>query len=81
MYQEIAGVTSVPKGMNIPAQINKSFVLSYDNFNEQIFETLPDFIKDKMKGSLEYVLIANPNMQTMDEQPHNESVPSDDLPF
>lgn len=65
MYQEIAGITSLPKGMKAPPQLNKNFVLSYDNFDEDVFEKLPDFIKQKMKGSVEYARIQQPNVTHM----------------
>ena len=32
-YQEISSITGIPKGMTIPEQINKTVVLSYDNFH------------------------------------------------
>jgi len=48
-YAEISSVSSVPKGMNVPDQINPSKELNYDKFDWELFETLPDFIKYKMK--------------------------------
>ena len=89
IYEEISSVSPLMKGTVCPPQISKSFVLSYDEFNETLFETLPDFIKDKMKGSAEYKafknkanntfvdaggqLVAAGEIDLMDE--------SDDLPF
>jgi len=78
IYQEISSVTSIPKSLNVPAQINKTFVLSYDSFDEDLFSALPDFIKDKMKGSLEYTELTQPNSINMS----NEFLSTeDDLPF
>lgn len=76
-YQAIAGITGMPKGMTPPDAINPLFVLSYDKFDQQAFESLPDFIKDKMKGSLEYAAIKQPNVVEM----HKEHMNNDDLPF
>lgn len=78
-YQEIAGITGVPKGMIVPEQINKTVCLSYDSFDAEIFNALPDFIKDKMKGSLEYAAMMQPNVHNMDNKSDVE--PLDDLPF
>lgn len=79
VYEQIAGITGVPKGMTVPAQINPTFVLSYDEFDMNRFNSLPDFIKTKMQSSLEYAAIANPNHK---EVYHNEyQEPVDDLPF
>jgi hypothetical protein len=57
----------------LPDQINPTFVLSYDDFDFDKFETLPDFIKDKMKGSLEFAALK------ISKQPQPSQV--DDLPF
>lgn len=75
IYANIAGITPLPKGVNMPEQINPTFVLSYDSFNQDAFIALPDFIKDKMKGSLEYTAMHQPN--SVQTQPQHE----DDLPF
>ena len=77
IYQEISGITSVPKGIPVPDQINKTFCLSYDNFDEDLFNNLPDFIKDKMKGSIEYAALKQPNSIHVSENIAN----TDDLPF
>jgi hypothetical protein len=94
IYEEISGITGVPKEMvaAIPAQINKSFVLSYDDFDTQLFETLPDFIKDKMKTSAEYITLMQPEVIQLHEDNKQAPVrdakgnvlevePIDDLPF
>jgi hypothetical protein len=80
IYEQIAGITGIPKGLNVPKAILPLFELSFDSFNRQMFDTLPDFIKTKMHSSLEYVAMMNPG--------HNEIVdarsitePIDDLPF
>jgi hypothetical protein len=82
IYEEISGITGIPKGMNAPGQINKLFVLSYDEFNETIFSSLPDFIKNKMQSSLEYAALKQPQHRTMDNvQDDINSGDGDDLPF
>lgn len=80
IYERIAGITGIPKGVKPAQQIMPMFVLSYDNFDEQLYDGLPDFIKDKMKSSLEYSAIKNPNHTNMDT-PSDMSGPEDDLPF
>jgi len=79
-YQTIAGITGVPKGIDVPAQINQTMCLSYDRFDAELFESLPDFIKDKMKGSLEYAAMKQPNVHNMDAV-NQELQAIDDLPF
>ena len=53
-FAYIDGVTRLPKGMKCPDAINAPVVLSYDNWNEEIFGKQPDFIKEKIKSSQEY---------------------------
>jgi hypothetical protein len=60
-YAEIAGVNLLPKGMECPPQINESQELTYSNFNQSLFDSLPDFLKDKITTSDEYKLMTNPN--------------------
>lgn len=80
VYEQIAGVTSVPKSMTVPKQINKTLILSYDKFDEAVFEALPAFIKTKMQSSAEYAAMKNPHSKSI----HNAdevTEPFDDLPF
>ena len=76
-YAQIASVSPIPKGMTCPEQINPSVVLSYDNFDESVFEALPDFLKEKIRSSKEYRAIANPQ----EVQTHVVAADTDDLPF
>jgi len=80
VYEEIAGITAVPKGITVPAQINTTFCLDYDNFDETKFNSLPDFIKQKMQTSMEYSALINPNHREFksDNEPTKED---SDLPF
>lgn len=80
VYAKIAGVTPMPKGVKCPPQFNDTIVLSYDEFDQEIFESLPDFIKDKMKTSLEYAGLNTPHETHVHEQ-ELEQVEQDDLPF
>ena len=72
-YANISGVNLLPKGMECPPQINNTFELSYDKWDETKFESLPDFIKQKIVTSREYKAMI---------QPHNNEIESeDDIPF
>lgn len=83
IYANISGVTPMPKGITCPPAFNPLFTLSYDDFDQEIFDTLPDFIKDKMKGSLEYANMLKPQeTHTHHEEVFNPNDPEqDDLPF
>uniref|UniRef100_A0A6H2A314 Uncharacterized protein n=1 Tax=viral metagenome TaxID=1070528 RepID=A0A6H2A314_9ZZZZ len=59
-YADISSITTLPKGMECPKQIYESFEFSLVNFDEDKFNTLPDWLKDKIKLSKEFKHIANP---------------------
>lgn len=76
-YPDISSIATLPKGFEAPAQINPNFVLSFDNWNQSIFDGLPDFIKTKIKSSKEYAAMTMPGHAEMPQS----SSESDDLPF
>jgi len=84
-YQTISSITAVPKGIKVPDQINKLFVLSYDEFDETLFRSLPDFITNTMKTSEEYKKFIEPGNTTIEQDDYSgvNSIeePIDDLPF
>ena len=80
IYEEIAGITAVPKGITVPAQINPTFCLDYDNFDEVKFSALPDFIKQKMQTSMEYSALIQPNHREFKSDNDSKQEESD-LPF
>lgn len=65
VYANIQGLTPLPKGLKCPPAVNAPFILNYnDKWDESIFETLPDFLKDKMVQSEEYAALFNEETQT-----------------
>jgi len=89
VYNKIASITPMPKGINCPPQITKTQKLEFDNFDWDLFNSLPEFIKNKIKTSKEFKALGNDINQ---EQPNNEAMmpqsldaqPTDtldDLPF
>jgi len=76
-YEEIAGVSPLPKSVKCPAQENPTLVLHYENFDTEVFDKLPDFIKDKIRSSDEYKKMKNPH----ETQIQKDEEPNDDLPF
>jgi hypothetical protein len=83
LYEEISGITPLPKSVKCPPQVNKTMILSYDNFDHGLFDTLPDFIKNKIKSSEEYQAMTQPGTRDMSRIPEASEVnePIDDLPF
>lgn len=54
VYTNVAGVTPPMKGMQIPELVNEPKVLDLDAPDMEVFESLPDFLKDIIKSNLEY---------------------------
>jgi len=50
----IDNCTRLPKGMTCPPAVNPVQILSYDNWDEELFSKLPQFLKDKIESSKEY---------------------------
>ena len=71
--------------MKCPTQINPTYQLDYDDhWDKEKFDALPTFISDKMKTSVEYKRMVNPNEDKfIDEsgQPLDEIEEQSDLPF
>ena len=78
VYAEIGSVSTMPKGFTCPDPINEQFVWTYDDFNEEKFNALPDYLKSKMVNSDEYKL-ATTGGQHHDLNTNEEE--HDDLPF
>lgn len=82
VYEQISGITSIPKGFKVPPQVNRTLLLSYDSFDHTEFEKLPDFIKTKMKSSQEYQQLSHPQERTIGGNGiMEEETYVDDMPF
>ncbi len=80
-YATISNISTLPKELECPEQVNETFEFNFeDNFSEEVVESFPDFIKEKIKSSAEYKAI---NSDIVD-LPENENAHVDepnDLPF
>jgi hypothetical protein len=70
----ISAVSAMPKGLQCPEQINPTQLLTFDNFDVKLFESLPDFLKDKIKTSKEYKALDLKERESVNQD-------NDDLPF
>lgn len=77
-YADISSIATLPKGLDAPAQVNASYELSFGNWNQLIFDSLPDFVKNKIKSSKEYAAMTMPGHA---EIPQSSPESEDDLPF
>ena len=53
-YASVASTAPLMKNQKAPEQVNESKILTYENWNQEYFDSLPGFIKDEMKSSAEY---------------------------
>lgn len=53
-YANIASASPMMKGMVCPPAVNAPRLLEYDNFDWELFESLPDFLKTKISNTPEY---------------------------
>jgi hypothetical protein len=56
-YDNISSISPLPKGFECPKQINETFVFEFENYDQAKFESLPQFLKDKIITSNEYKII------------------------
>lgn len=54
MFAYVDAVAPVPKGMEIPPQVNESKILSFEDWNQDVFDSLPMWIKEKIRTTPEY---------------------------
>lgn len=51
---EVVSIAGISKGMTVPKQENKNKLLSFENWDQEVFESLPEFIRTKVTESPEY---------------------------
>lgn len=51
---EISGASPLMKGQVCPSQVNKTKILTFGSWSNEVFDSLPQFIKDKITSSDEY---------------------------
>lgn len=76
VYAEIGSISAMPKGFVCPNQINDSFIFTYDDFDNETFMNLPEFLRLKMVTSVEFKKI-----QGIEHDENSDTNNDDDLPF
>lgn len=56
VFAKAVGFGSIPKGMTVPDQVNDNRVDNVRTMSQEDIETLPEWLRDKMKSSDEYAL-------------------------
>lgn len=76
-YVAVSSISKLMKNQECPPQVNPTQLLSFENFDYELFEKLSDYIKDKIKSSEEYKSLQEP--ATTNAVPDNGEL--SDLPF
>jgi hypothetical protein len=71
----VSSITPLMKGQECPKQINPSKVLSFDEFNWDLFESLSDYTKDKIRSSVEFKMMQEPGT-VQDHETGNDEIPA-----
>ena len=67
-YVQVASISPLMKGQTCPDQINQTRVLSFDEFNWDVFNSLSDYMKDKIKSSEEFQMLEEPQTTRVEEE-------------
>lgn len=80
VYAQISGFMPLMKGLTVESQINETKVLTFENWSDEIFNTLPQFVKDKITSSPEYKGMTNTELPTVNVD-LGEVKNTNDIPF
>ena len=78
---KITGVSGLPKGMDVPKQVNTSFYFSLEveDFSRNDYEMLPEFFRELIAKSPEYQKIVGSASDLQSDTPSD--LDSDSIPF
>jgi hypothetical protein len=82
---DISSVSPIPKGLTCPPAVLPILIFSVNQFDPEIFETLPEFLRDKIRSSREYKQLSIPANEVVTPSEHAAPIDpfdqSNDLPF
>ncbi|MEI8046514.1 MAG: hypothetical protein WCI92_03975 [Bacteroidota bacterium] len=87
---DISSVSPIPKGLTCPNPVQPQMIFSVNHFSQEIFDTLPEFLRDKIKSSREYKQLSVPVNEVVTPPEHAAPIDPDpidptdepnDLPF
>jgi hypothetical protein len=76
-YATIGSISPIPKGLECPPQVNKSFMLSYAEWDHDKFLLLPEWLRKELEETPEFQSI----LSRGSEVPTDDKVDDDPLPF
>lgn len=80
---EIAHASPLMKSQVCPPAFNPTVILTYEDWNQAVFDKLPDFLKEKMASSNEYKKKFGGMSEVFPSEayPGGEKINTDDIPF
>jgi len=76
---DISSVSPIPKGLSCPAPVLSPVIFAVNSFSKDIFDTLPEFLRDKIRTSREYKQLSLPVNEVV--TPPEHPVPLDPDPI
>lgn len=88
-YVMIAGITPIPEGLDVPeSSINPIKELSFEAFDNELFESLPEWLRDKISSSDQYKEMKGQHDEMFSDEEMNKRIvldntneEQDDLPW
>lgn len=79
-YANVDSVMPIPKGFTAPESSTTPILWDMDNWNDEVFKTLPEWVQDKIKKSTQYQKEHTPT-DSIEVKPQAEpAVPSASVP-
>ncbi len=81
-YANVAAVMAMPKGNTVPDRVSDLVYFNITEWNEKVFETFSDNLKETIRKSSEYKAVHNvqDDEPPRDQHEHEDEV-DDDIPF
>ena len=80
-YANITNISSLPKGVECPPQWHKKVLYEIEQEKDDVFSSLPEWIRNKISGCDEWKDGSEPTAIKPQVTPEDAPPESDDVPF
>lgn len=77
-FNVVKSAIPLPEGTIVPLQVNASRIISFEKWNEEAFQNLPDFLRKRIEASKEYQEM---KFGKKSADPRVDAVDSSEIPF
>lgn len=78
-FATLKSTAPLMRGTTCPPQVNETKILSYENWDNEYFMSLPDFIREKIEKTPEYQKMKSPNEFQELRDAHNSQIPKGEV--